>query len=91
MDARATVGVIGAGAMGSGIAQVAATAGHPVCLVDAVAGAAERGCARIADGLRARAAQGRLDPAEAEAIAARLTPVASAADLPACRRRRGDR
>ena len=38
-----TVAVIGAGAMGAGIAQVAATAGHPVAIVDAVTGAAEEG------------------------------------------------
>jgi 3-hydroxybutyryl-CoA dehydrogenase len=34
-----TIGVVGAGAMGSGIAQVAATAGHLVVLADAHAGA----------------------------------------------------
>jgi 3-hydroxybutyryl-CoA dehydrogenase len=36
------VGVVGAGTMGCGIAQVAAAAGHPVLLYDAAAGAAER-------------------------------------------------
>src|SRR4051812_41200948 len=36
----APVAVLGAGAMGAGIAQVAATAGHPVLLVDVVQGAA---------------------------------------------------
>ncbi len=78
------VGVIGAGAMGSGIAQVAATAGHPVFLCDAFEGAAERAQARIAADLAKRAAQGRLPAEEAAAIAARITPVAAAADLPAC-------
>lgn len=39
-DGLSAVAVIGAGAMGSGIAQVAARAGHQVHLVDAVAGAA---------------------------------------------------
>ena len=33
--------------MGAGIAQVAATAGHPVALVDAATGAAEEAVARI--------------------------------------------
>ncbi len=78
------VGVIGAGAMGSGIAQVAATAGHAVFLVDAFEGAAEKARDRIAAGLAKRASQGKLDPAEADAISARITPVAAAADLPGC-------
>lgn len=34
------IAVIGAGTMGSGIAQVAAMAGHPVVVVDAQAGGA---------------------------------------------------
>ena len=36
--------VVGAGTMGAGIAQVAAAAGHPVLLCDAVPGAADRFC-----------------------------------------------
>lgn len=53
MSALATdkvIAVIGAGAMGSGIAQVAAKAGHPVLLFDAGEGVAEKGLHRIADG-----------------------------------------
>jgi len=36
------VGVVGAGAMGAGIAQVAAVAGHEVVLADAAGAAIER-------------------------------------------------
>ena len=82
--ALAPVGVIGAGAMGSGIAQVAATAGHPVFIVDAFEGAAQRACTRITESLRKRAAQGKLDAAEADAIAARLSPCDSVEALPEC-------
>jgi 3-hydroxybutyryl-CoA dehydrogenase len=78
------VGVVGAGAMGSGIAQVAASAGHPVYLVDALEGAAQRACARIAATLHERAETGRLDPAEAAETAARLHAVATIEDLPRC-------
>ena len=46
-----TIGVIGAGTMGAGIAQLAAANGHPVLLHDAFDGAAEKGKARIAKGL----------------------------------------
>lgn len=43
LPADVSVGVIGAGTMGSGIAVVAAAAGHRVLLYDAVPGAAEGG------------------------------------------------
>lgn len=46
--AKTTVGVIGAGAMGSGIAQLAAQAGHPVVLVDQSADAIDRSAAQLA-------------------------------------------
>lgn len=80
----APVAVVGAGAMGSGIAQVAATAGHPVYLVDAIPGAAQQACTRIAAALRTRAEQGKLDPAVAADIGLRLHAVTAAADLPEC-------
>jgi 3-hydroxyacyl-CoA dehydrogenase len=48
IDASAPIAVIGAGTMGAGIAQVAAVAGHPVLVYDAVPGAAERAVASSA-------------------------------------------
>ena len=42
IDRAAPIAVIGAGTMGAGIAQVAAVAGHPVIVYDAVEGAAGR-------------------------------------------------
>jgi 3-hydroxybutyryl-CoA dehydrogenase len=41
------IAVVGAGTMGAGIAQVAAAAGHPVLLYDAVPGAADRAAAAL--------------------------------------------
>ena len=76
------VSVIGAGAMGAGIAQVAAMAGHPVTLVDAVTGAAEDGVARIIGSLQRLEAKGRIDSARLEAVAERLHTVTEVADLP---------
>lgn len=70
------VAVIGAGAMGRGIAQVAATGGAQVLIFDARAGAASDARDFIA-GMLARAAdKSRMTAPEAEAATARITPVA---------------
>ncbi len=61
------VGVVGAGTMGSGIAQVALEAGCEVVMYDVDEAAVERGRERIRDGLWRRAAKLDLDP---EAVAA---------------------
>jgi 3-hydroxybutyryl-CoA dehydrogenase len=55
-----SIGVVGAGTMGAGIAQVAAVAGRRVLIADAVPGAAERAVAGIRDRVKAQVAKGRL-------------------------------
>ena len=55
------VGVVGAGTMGAGIAQLALEAGHRVLLHDIDAAAIERGRTRIRAGLERRAARLDLD------------------------------
>jgi 3-hydroxybutyryl-CoA dehydrogenase len=70
-----TIAVIGAGTMGHGIAQVAATAGYHVVLFDAEDGAAARGLARIADNLDKGVARGKVT-AEAREKALRSIRVA---------------
>ena len=63
------VGVVGAGTMGAGIAQVAAMAGHPVLLYDLDPAAAERGVVAIGTALERLAHKGRISAADrAEAI-----------------------
>ena len=51
ISTESVVGVIGAGAMGAGIAQVAAQAGHTVLLTDSRAGAARTAIGAIAKAL----------------------------------------
>ena len=77
----ATVAVIGTGAMGRGIAQVAAQGGFKVLLFDAAAGAAEKGRAYIAEMLEGAARKGRMDPAEAKAAVERIEVVGALEDL----------
>jgi 3-hydroxybutyryl-CoA dehydrogenase len=60
-DGLPPIGVIGAGTMGAGIAQVAAVAGHRALLADAIEGASGRAIATIRDRVRAQVARGRLD------------------------------
>ena len=55
------VGIVGAGTMGAGIAQLALENGHEVVLHDVDEAAIERGRARIRDGLARRAAKLDLD------------------------------
>lgn len=67
-----TIGVIGAGVMGRGIAQVAAEAGFTVLLADAQASAVEAAAKACADMIRRKAQKGQIDEATAEAAVARL-------------------
>ncbi|MGH2407272.1 MAG: 3-hydroxyacyl-CoA dehydrogenase NAD-binding domain-containing protein [Candidatus Limnocylindrales bacterium] len=75
------VGVVGAGTMGAGIAQVCLSAGHTVRLYDASPEAVARGALRIADGLERLLARGRLAPAERDAALARLAVVPELAQV----------
>jgi 3-hydroxybutyryl-CoA dehydrogenase len=78
------IGVIGAGIMGSGIAQVAALSGRDVLLVDISAAAIERGTAAIAGSLDRMVTKGRLAQADRDAALARIRPGTSYSDLAHC-------
>ncbi|MEY7974678.1 3-hydroxybutyryl-CoA dehydrogenase [Saccharomonospora xinjiangensis] len=67
------VGVIGAGLMGSGIAEVTARAGLDVVVVEANAAAAEAGRSRIEKSLGKGVDKGKLSAEERDAALARLT------------------
>lgn len=72
LDKSATVGVVGAGAMGQGIAQVAVVAGHPVLLHDIDSAAADKALAAIRGRLDRLVEKGRLTAADRDAAAARM-------------------
>ncbi len=67
------IGVIGAGIMGAGIAQVSAVAGHDVLLCDVALDRAQKGRDGIARQLQRQAAKGALSAADVEAALARIT------------------
>jgi 3-hydroxybutyryl-CoA dehydrogenase len=71
-----TVGVVGAGAMGSGIAQVASAAGHRVVIADAVPGATERSRANLAKVMDREVEKGRSSRDAADALLQRVSFVA---------------
>jgi 3-hydroxybutyryl-CoA dehydrogenase len=66
------VGVVGAGAMGTGIAQVAAAAGDRVIIADATAGATENSRASIVKTLDREVEKQRLSRADADAVLSRI-------------------
>lgn len=68
------VGVIGAGTMGSGIAQAFAQKGHDIMLSDIKIEFSEGGKAKIKKGLDRRVQKGKMDQADAAAIVNRITP-----------------
>jgi 3-hydroxybutyryl-CoA dehydrogenase len=75
------VGVVGAGTMGAGIAQVAVVAGHPVRLYDVQDGAAARGVDQIGARLDRLVAKDRLSAADAAAAKERLRAADSIDEL----------
>jgi len=70
---EATIGVLGAGAMGSGIAQVAAAAGHQVMVTDVEAEALEKASVRLGKVLLKLVEKGRMTAEEAEQLSQRIT------------------
>ena len=75
------VAVVGTGAMGAGIAQVAAAAGHVVKLLDNRPEAAAKAVAGIQAQFGKLADKGKLSPDAAQAASARLIAVENLADL----------
>lgn len=84
VSAPRVVGVVGAGTMGGGIAQLAALAGARTLLHDPVKDALERGAAAVRANLQKGAERGRWTAAEAEAAAARLEETHTLEALAAC-------
>ena len=81
LSKQALIAVVGTGAMGAGIAQVAAAAGHPVKLLDNRPQAAERAVAAIRAQFAKMAEKGRMTTQAAAAAGERLIAVNQLSDL----------
>ena len=84
IDPSAAVGIAGAGAMGAGIAQVAALAGHPVRLFDTRPGAAQAAIEGIATMVHNLVSKGRATSDQAMAVQQGLRPVDSLDGFAGC-------
>ena len=78
------VGLVGAGAMGRGIAQIAAQGGCQVLLFDAQSGAADTARAAVQEQWQRLLSKGRISEEQLKAWSARLHPVADMAALKDC-------
>ena len=78
------IGVVGAGAMGQGIAQMATQAQAQVQVFDVVAGAAEKACIKVLEQWHKLQEKGRLSPEQVADYSRRLTPAEHLHDLQAC-------
>ena len=78
------IGVVGAGFMGAGIAQVSAAAGLQVALIDRDQETAEKGKAGLHKALSDRVMKGRMKGAERDELLARITPTADYGALRDC-------
>lgn len=76
-----TVGVIGAGIMGAGIAQVAAQAGYDVIMRDIEDRFVEKGLASIKKGMGRLVEKGKMAQAEADAVVGRVKGTTDLNDL----------
>ncbi len=79
-----TVGVCGAGLMGNGIAQTAASAGFDVVLMEVADAPLQRGLASIAKSLDKFVEKGKLPQSERDAIVGRIKGTTAIADLQHC-------
>lgn len=73
MTSITTIGIVGAGTMGAGIAQTAAASGYEVVLIDAKDEFVQRGLARIESDLAAGVTRGRITPEQRDATLTAIT------------------
>lgn len=81
---KEVIGIVGAGTMGSGIAQVAANAGHSVLLFDAFEGAVSHASEERSKQFGRLIEKGKLSKADADRITSSILAPSSLNDLSSC-------
>ena len=84
MNETPVIGVVGAGQMGRGIAQVAAQAGCQVHLMDTNDAQVRGALVTIAKDLNRLVAKGKLESSESEKVLERIRPTGALGDLSGC-------
>src|SRR5687768_11739499 len=79
-----TIGVVGCGLMGSGIAEVCARSGYQTIVREVDDGTLARGMERLHQSMATAVGRGRLNEADRDAAAARLSGVTDLAALAGC-------
>jgi len=79
-----TVGIIGAGTMGNGIAQICAAAGVPVVMVDISDAAVQRGLATVGSSLERLVKREKMTAADREAAMGRINGTTDKSKLTSC-------
>jgi 3-hydroxybutyryl-CoA dehydrogenase len=79
-----TVGIIGAGTMGNGIAQICAAAGVPVVMVDISDAAVQRGLATVGSSLERLVKREKMTAADREAAMGRINGTTDRSKLASC-------
>lgn len=85
MTDRPTIGIVGLGTMGLGIAQVYAQAGFPVIATDAHSPARDGAKARLAEALQSRVMAGKLSASDRDATLSRVTVATDLTALGPCK------
>ena len=75
LESLNNIGVVGAGTMGQGIAQVCALAGYPVLLYDVQAELTKNATASIRKSLENAVTKGKITAVDKEAALSRITPI----------------
>lgn len=83
-DSKSIIGVIGSGAMGNGIAQVAATFGHKVLIYDSNAAALQKAKASLGSGLSKLVEKQKISEEKKNSILANTSYCNSLNDLASC-------
>ncbi len=84
LNSHSVIGIIGAGTMGSGITQVAATAGHKTLLFDADTATLKRAADNLKKTFSKLVEKGKLTNEKAKEIVARITYASSLSDFKDC-------